>query len=104
VAKRNLLLLLGVIVLGAVPLWLHAPMPEGELFGGADGQAEGVIAEIRPDYEPWYSNFWEPPSGEVESLLFALQAAIGAGLVFYSIGYYRGRHVKQSEPPRDASG
>ncbi len=35
---------------------------------------------------------WEPPSGEIESLLFALQAAIGAGLV----GFYFGR---RSAPP-----
>ena len=29
---------------------------------------------------------WEPPSGEIESLLFALQAAIGAGFIGYYVG------------------
>lgn len=60
-------------------------------FGGADGQAEEYIVEANPAYEPWFSNIWEPPGSEIESLLFALQAAIGAGILFYVIGYYKGK-------------
>lgn len=101
--KRNLLLLLGVIVLAVVPLAIYAPKEGEEHFPGADEQAKEVITEIRPDYQPWYSSLWEPPSGEVESLLFAVQAAIGAGLVCYSIGFYRGRYLRQRESSRDAS-
>jgi len=42
--KQNLLLLLGVIVLALIPLFTVKPAHEGdEIFGGADGQAEGVI-------------------------------------------------------------
>ena len=52
-------------------------------FEGADGEAEDIITEIAADYEPWFSNFWEPPSGEIESSRFALQAAIGAGFIGY---------------------
>ena len=33
----------------------------------------------------------EPPSGEIESLLFALQAAIGAVIIGYFFGYWRGK-------------
>jgi cobalt/nickel transport protein len=97
-------MLLGVILLAAVPLWLHAPREDEELFMGTDGQAQELIRETHPGYEPWYAGLWEPPSGEIESLLFALQAALGSGLVFYCLGYYRGRHVQQSESPRDAPG
>ncbi|HHY04668.1 MAG TPA: energy-coupling factor ABC transporter substrate-binding protein [Thermoanaerobacterales bacterium] len=61
-------------------------------FEGADGEAEDIITEIAADYEPWFSNFWEPPSGEIESLLFALQAAIGAGF----IGYFFGRLAQKN--------
>jgi cobalt/nickel transport protein len=61
------------------------------LFAGADGEAEAEIGRLRPDYEPWFSPFWEPPSSEIETLLFGLQAAIGAGLVAYCLGFYRGR-------------
>ena len=92
--RQNLFLLLGVIVLALVPLLTIKPAHEGEeIFGGADGQAESAITEIRPDYKPWFAPFWEPPSGEIESLLFGLQAALGAGAVAYCLGYYRGRRV-----------
>lgn len=87
--QKNLLLLTGVVLLTVLPFFLvSGPSdPEAEVFAGADGQAEELIAEIRPDYEPWAESLWEPPSGEIESLLFALQAALGAGF----IGYYFGR-------------
>jgi cobalt/nickel transport protein len=31
------------------------------------------------------------PGGEVESLLFAVQAAAGAGMIGYVVGLYKGR-------------
>lgn len=83
--NRNFLLILGVVALAVMPLIIHAG-GDAE-FSGADGQAEGVIAQIQPDYQPWFNSIWEPPSGEIESLLFALQAAAGAGL----LGFYFGR-------------
>lgn len=86
--KKNIILVILVIVLAIVPL---VYVKEAE-FGGADGQAEELITEIKSDYEPWFESFWEPPSGEIESLLFALQAAIGAGLVCGYIGYIMGKH------------
>lgn len=55
-------------------------------FEGADSQAEDVINEINSDYEPWFDPIWEPPSGEIESLLFSLQVAIGAGIIGYIFG------------------
>lgn len=63
----------------------------GSEFGGADGEAEGVITEIAPDTEPWFSPIWEPPSGEIESLLFSVQVAIGAVFIGYFIGKYKER-------------
>ena len=30
--------------------------------------------------------FWEPPSGEIESLFFCLQAGVGAGIVGFVLG------------------
>ncbi|MGP4007746.1 energy-coupling factor ABC transporter substrate-binding protein, partial [Streptomyces sp. 4N124] len=50
-----------------------------------------AITEIEPDYEPWFSPLYEPPSAEIESGLFALQAAIGAGALAYYFGVRRGR-------------
>lgn len=64
-------------------------------FGGADGEAEDVIAELDPEYEPWADPVLEPPGGETESLLFCLQAALGAGIIGYAFGTFRERTRKE---------
>ena len=46
---------------------------------------------------PWFSSFFEPASGEIESLLFASQAALGAGIVGYYIGATRTKHKMREE-------
>jgi cobalt/nickel transport protein len=86
--SKTWLLIAAVIVLAALPLFLKP----GSEFGGADDQAEQVIAEIDPDARPWFEPIWQPPGGEIESLLFALQAALGAGLIGYYFGLKRGEH------------
>jgi len=80
------MLIICVVLLAVFPLMIN----QGSEFGGADGMAEEAITEINPDYEPWFDPFWEPPGGETESLLFALQAALGAGFLGYYIGVKRG--------------
>lgn len=87
IRSTNIILLLLVVLLAIVPLMI---VNDSE-FGGADGEAEEMIGEINPDYEPWFESFWEPPGGETESLLFALQAALGAGFLGYYIGLRRGK-------------
>lgn len=93
VNKQNAILLLLVVLLAVVPLAFNG---ESE-FGGTDDQAQSVIATINPDYKPWLNALWEPPSSEVESFLFALQAAIGAGFIGYFFGYQRGRQAPKIE-------
>jgi cobalt/nickel transport protein len=88
-STRNILLILVLIVMVTVPL---LTLTDAE-FGGADGQAEETITEINPDYEPWFSPLIEPASGEIESLLFSLQAAIGAGFIGYFYGFVKGKRV-----------
>jgi len=61
-------------------------------FAGSDAQAEQAIGSLDVNYTPWFKPLWKPPSGEVESFLFALQAALGSGFVFYFIGYSKGKH------------
>jgi len=87
----NWLLLLGVVVLAVAPLVLI----KGAEFSGADGQAEDAIKEIQPEYKPWFNPLIELPSGEIESLLFSVQAAAGAGAIGYIIGLYKGRSQHQ---------
>ncbi|WP_069887286.1 energy-coupling factor ABC transporter substrate-binding protein [Streptomyces luteocolor] len=89
--KINILLLVVVAALAVLPLALGLGDDKKEPFAGADAQAETAITELKPDYEPWFSPLYEPPSGEVESALFALQAAIGAGVLAYYFGLRRGR-------------
>ena len=80
--QKNLILIGLVILLAAFPLWYCRDAE----FGGADGMAGELIEESNPDYEPWFQPIFEPASGEVESLLFAPQAAIGSGIVCFVLG------------------
>lgn len=89
-----------VVLLVAIPLALPAPRGTGERFGGTDDQALTVIAQMSPGYKPWFHALWSPPSAEVETLLFSLQAAGGAGLVGYALGFARGRSQLQKEEHR----
>ena len=60
-------------------------------WSGADDQPANVINDLtHGSYQPWFHSVWTPPSGEIESLLFALQAAFGAIIIGYFLGYYRG--------------
>ena len=100
--SQNLLLILGVIALALLPLWIverPAAGPDGEvaIFGGADDQAKNLIGEINPEYQPWFESLIEPASGEIASMLFALQAAIGAGFIGYYIGVGRTRERMRRE-------
>lgn len=85
------LLLAGATVVLAVFALAFSRPPEGEAFAGTDGMARDAIVEVAPGYEPWFAPLWEPPSGEIESLIFGLQAAAGAGMLCYALGYWRGR-------------
>lgn len=84
---NNWLLVITVITLAIIPLIF---VREGE-FSGSDEKAQKAISEVQPGYKPWFTPVFEPPSGEIESLLFCSQAALGAGVVGYTIGLYKGR-------------
>ncbi|CAK0752857.1 Cobalt transport protein CbiN [uncultured Gammaproteobacteria bacterium] len=90
--RTNLMLLFAVVLIVILPMvWSMAP-PEGEgRFKGADDLAMTAINTIAPDYVPWWQSLWKPPSGEIESMLFALQAALGAGMLGYYLGLRQGR-------------
>ena len=87
IAKNGLLLLI-VAVLAFAPLF----MTRNAKFAGADDKAKQAISTLDANYRPWFKPLWTPPSAEVESFLFALQAAIGSGFVFYYLGYAKGKH------------
>ncbi len=88
---KTILLLLALAVLMVLPLLMHRSTGDAEIFGGSDGEAQEEITRIAPDYEPWFAPLFEPPSGEIESMLFTLQAALGAGFMGFYLGSRRRR-------------
>ena len=94
IAHRSFWLLMAVAALLILPLAIgHGS------FTGTDDQASLVIEAAKPGYKPWFAPIWEPPSTEIESLLFALQAALGAGVIGYAIGRKHGQAKASAHSP-----
>lgn len=84
----NIILIIIVILILIIPLVIYSGLGEEDgYFTGADSMAEDAIVES--GFEPWVTSIWEPPSPEIETLLFSLQAAIGAIIIGYFVGYWR---------------
>jgi cobalt/nickel transport protein len=80
-ARTNALLLGLAALIVALPLILN---PAAQ-FGGTDDAASELVASSNPEYHKWTDVLWQP-SKEMEGTLFALQAAIGAGILGYVLG------------------
>ena len=94
-------LLLGVVLIFAVSFAL-APRPqdgEAEAFGGTDSAVTDILAE--DGAQPWFTPIFQPGSGEIESGLFALQAALGAGLFGFALGRLSARRRPDVGQPAD---
>lgn len=95
--KKQVFMILALVLLCAVILVFPLMTIHDSEFGGADGAAEEVIAAVDPDYEPWVESILEPPGGETESLLFCLQAALGATVIGFGFGYLVARKKYRAE-------
>jgi cobalt/nickel transport protein len=72
-----------------------------EAFIGTDTTAVTAVENSHPQYQPWFEQIFAPPSAEVESGLFALQAALGAGVFGYALGALRRRRTAHLAPSAD---
>jgi cobalt/nickel transport system permease protein len=87
---QTVLLLLICAVIAIVPL---VSLGKTAAFGGSDDAGSEAITELTgEEYEPWFTPLMEglfadgEIPGEIESLLFCLQAALGAGVFFFVVG------------------
>jgi cobalt/nickel transport protein len=64
---------------------------QGREFKATDSRNQTAIEEVKPGYKPWFQPIIKPSGGEVETFLFATQAAIGSGVTCYILGLYKGR-------------
>ena len=88
--KWILILIVLVAAVTAIPFFLC-----NLNFTGADDQAGKTVAAIDPDYQPWAKPLIEFTGENTETLLFCLQAGIGAGTLGLGFGYLNLRKKNQ---------
>ena len=94
--KLEILTLIAIGLFCGLFLYTSSTMRSAE-FTGSDTAGSGLIAELSgtplENFQPIIPQ-WEPPSGEIESCLFALQAAFGGILVGGIFGFWIGQKKK----------
>ena len=89
----EILAVISIIAFCALFFYTSATMSGAE-FAGSDNVGSGLVAELSgiplENFQPLIPQ-WEPPSGEIEACLFALQAAIGGILVGGVFGFWYGQ-------------
>lgn len=88
--RLEILAIVAVLAFCALFLYSSSILNDAE-FAGSDTQGSAQIAEMTGKAEEEFHPLiwqWAPPSGEIESGLFALQAAVGGILVGWVFGYW----------------
>jgi len=88
-----ILLIILTIVVAITPLFLI----QGAEFEGRDGAGSEMVEEVTGgEYEPWFKPVLEmliggELPGEMETLFFCIQTAIGVGIIAFCFGYLAAR-------------
>ncbi|MCB2289224.1 cobalt transport protein CbiN [Clostridium sp. CS001] len=97
--KKVIILLTIAALIAIIPLFAL----KGAEFGGSDDAGSKVVSQITgTEYEPWATPIMETwiggeIPGEIESLLFCLQTAIGVGVLFFFLGRFVERTKKENK-------
>ncbi|MDD4137211.1 MAG: energy-coupling factor ABC transporter substrate-binding protein [Methanoregula sp.] len=95
----EILTVVAILVFCGLFLYTSSTMSGAE-FAGSDNVGSGLIAELsgKPvdSLAPLIPQ-WEPPSGEIEACLFALQSALGGIFVGGVFGYWLGQKKSLTE-------
>ncbi|MDD1691034.1 MAG: energy-coupling factor ABC transporter substrate-binding protein [Methanoregula sp.] len=95
----EILAVVAVLVFCGLFLYTSSTM-EGAEFAGSDNVGSNLIAELSgksvDSFTPLIPQY-EPPSGEIESCLFALQAALGGIFVGGVFGFWLGQKKSLTE-------
>ncbi|HVP94873.1 MAG TPA: cobalt transport protein CbiN [Methanoregulaceae archaeon] len=94
IRDRKLELITAVAVLAFVIVFLVVSSGGTHAFSGSDDVGSEKVAELTghpvDSFKPLIPQY-EPPSGEIEATLFALQAAFGGILLGFVFGYWLGQ-------------
>jgi len=96
--RYTLEILAGIVIIAFCVLFLYTSASmSGAEFAGSDNVGSGLVAELSgtplKNFQPLIPQ-WQPPSSEIESCLFALQAAVGGILVGGVFGFWIGQKKK----------
>ena len=92
----EVLTVIAIVAFCVVFLYTSSTMSRAE-FASSDNVGSGLIAKLTgtpvENFQPLIPQ-WEPPSKEIESCLFAVQAAVGGILVGGVFGFWIGQKKK----------
>lgn len=91
---RNYILIAAIAALIIPPLFI-VKQPST----GSDDQAAMTVQALAPGYKPWFSPISKARNSDTHTVLFAFQAAVGAGFIVYYVVYSRAR-TKRNNPER----
>jgi cobalt/nickel transport protein len=94
----EVLTVVAIVAFCALFLYTSSTIHTAE-FAGSDSAGSGMVSKLSgipvENFKPLIPQ-WEPPGAEIESCLFALQAAVGGVLVGGVFGYWLGQKKRAS--------